>query len=176
MSYGRICAEYAMGKPRSQTTFSDDQALSWSEDARYATKLSGGARTVVAHGATPEESERRAARLWEAREKQILEVARRGADEGLRVAFEELALSWSSATSHLSSVTKLVEHPAYRQIIGLGPAVLPLMLRDLAENGRFWFPALSAITGENPVADDAAGDVGRMTEAWIDWGRANHLI
>lgn len=165
-----------MGKPRSQTTFSDDQALSWNEDARYATKLSGGARTVVAHGPTPEESERRAARLWEAREKQIAEVAQRGPDEGLRVAFEELALSWSSATAHWSSVTKLIDHPAYRQIIGLGPAVLPLMLHDLAQSERFWFPALSAITGENPVPDDAAGDVERMTEAWIGWGHANRLI
>ncbi len=165
-----------MGKPRSQTTVSDDEALLHGSSARYATKLSGGARTVVAHGTTPEESERRAARLWETREKKIAEAAETGTDEGLRVAFEELALSWSSGTAHLSSSTKLVEHPAYRQIIGLGPAVLPVMLHDLAENGRFWFPALNAITGENPVPDDAAGDVERMTEAWIEWGRVNRLI
>lgn len=165
-----------MGKPRSQTTFSDDQALSWTDNARYATRLSGGARTVVAHGATPEESKDRAARLWEARDKQIAEVAERGPDDDLRLAFEELALTWSSATAHLSSVTKLIDHPTYRQIIGLGPAVLPCMLRDLAENGRFWFPALSAITGENPVPDEAAGDIARMTEAWIGWGRANRLV
>lgn len=165
-----------MGKPRSKTTFRDDQGSSWSKTGHYATELSGGARTVVAHGATPEESQLRATRLWEARDRQIAEAAEHGSDEGLRVAFEELVLSWSSATAHLSSPTKLVEHPAYRQIIGLGPAVLPLMLRDLAENGRFWFPALNAITGENPVADDTAGDIERMTEAWIRWGHANGLI
>lgn len=102
--------------------------------------------------------------------------ARQATDEELRVAFEELALAWSAATAHLSSPTKLVEHPAYRQIIGLGPAVLPLMLRDLDTNGRFWFPALHAITGENPIPDDAAGDIDKMTEAWIGWGRANRLI
>lgn len=165
-----------MGKPRSQTTFSENDELSWSKAGPYATELSGGARTVVAHGATPEESERRAARLWETREKHIAEVAQHGTDEGLRVAFEELALSWSAATAHLSSPAKLVEHPAYRQIIGLGPAVLPLMLRDLAQTHRFWFPALNAITGENPIPDDAVGDVERMTEAWIGWGGANGLI
>lgn len=165
-----------MEKPSSRTTFSDDQALPWSRAVRYATTLSGGARTVVAHGATPEESEHRAARLWETRDKQLADAASQGPDEGLRVAFEELALAWSSGTGHLSSPTSLVQHPAYRQIIGLGPAVLPLLLRDLAENGRFWFPALNAITGENPVPDDAAGDVERMTEAWIGWGRANGLI
>jgi hypothetical protein len=70
----------------------------------------------------------------------------------------------------------MIEQPAYRQIIGLGPAVLPLLLRDLRETGRFWFPALNAITGENPVPDDAAGDVDKMTEAWMGWARANHLI
>jgi hypothetical protein len=165
-----------MGKPRSQTTFSDDDMLSRSDARRYATKLSGGARTVVAHGATPEESEHRAARLWETREKQIAEVAQHGTDEGLRVVFEELALSWSSATAHLSSPAKLVEHPAYRQIIGLGPAVLPLLLRDLVQTHRFWFPALHAISGENPIPDDAAGDIERMTDAWIAWGGANGLI
>lgn len=60
-------------------------------------------------------------------------------DERLRIEFEELVLTWSSGTAHLSSPTKLVEHPAYRQIIGLGLDVLPLLLRDLAESGRFWF-------------------------------------
>jgi len=165
-----------MGQPYSRTTFTDDEALERSKTGRYATKLSGGARTVVAHGATPEESEDRAAQLWDARDRQLAEVAQHGTDEGLRVAFEELALSWSSATAHLSSPAKLVEHPAYRQIIGLGAAVLPLMLHDLAQRRRFWFPALNAITGENPISDEIAGDIERMTDAWIEWGHANGLI
>ncbi|SRR5258707_7113687 len=91
-------------------------------------------------------------------------------------AFAELALKWSADTAHLSSPTELMEHPAYVRIIGLGPAVLPLLLRDLQESGRFWFPALHAITGENPVPDEAAGDVHRMSEAWLDWGRRNGLL
>ena len=165
-----------MGKPRSQTTFKDEVTSSWSTSRHYATTLSGDARTVVAHGDTPEESQIRATRLWETRDKHLVEAATHSPDEGLRVAFEELVLSWFTGTAHLSSPTKLVEHPAYRQIIGLGPAVLPLMLRDLSETRNFWFPALNAITGENPVPDDAAGDVERMTEAWIRWGRANGLI
>jgi hypothetical protein len=159
-----------MGKPRTQTTFRAD----WT--APYATRLSGGARTVVAHGATPEESQQRATQLWEARDRQIHDAARQTIDEGLRVVFEELALVWSAETAHLSSPAKLVDHRAYRQIIGLGPAVLALVLRDLSESGRFWFPALNAITGENPVPEDAAGDIERMTDAWLQWGRANDLI
>ncbi|HEV7921651.1 MAG TPA: hypothetical protein VGR02_12755 [Thermoanaerobaculia bacterium] len=157
-----------MGKPRSQTTFRDERGT--------ATELSGGARTVIAHGATPEESQQRAIRLWDARDRQLAEVATHGVDEGLRVAFEELVATWFSATAHLSSPIKVIEHQAYRQIIGLGPAALPLILEDLAENRRFWFPALQAITGENPISDAAAGDVDLMANAWIEWGRANHLI
>jgi hypothetical protein len=131
---------------------------------------------VVAHGATPEESQDRASRLWDARDRQIAEVAHDGVDEGVELAFEELALTWAAETAHLSSPAILLEHPAYRQIIGLGPRVLPLVLRDLAEHGRFWFPALAAISGENPVPDEAIGDVKRMTEAWLQWGRDNRLI
>lgn len=157
-----------MGKPRSQTTFRDEQGT--------ATRLSGGARTVIAHGATAEESQQRATRFWEARDRQLAAVAEQDLDDGIQVAFEELVTTWSAATAHLSSPLKLIEHPAYRQLIGLGPAVLPLILRDLAETRRFWFPALQAITGENPVPDDAAGDIERMSEAWIKWGRGNHLI
>lgn len=164
-----------MGKPRSQTTFRDENVSS-AKEGHYATRLSGGARTVVAHGSTPDESQRRAERLWEARDHQLTRATEHTDDEGLRVVFEELVLSWSAATAHLSSPTKIIEHPAYRQIIGLGPAVLPLLLRDLAENRRFWFPALHGITGENPIPDDAAGDIERMTQAWLDWGRANRLI
>ncbi|PYQ29249.1 MAG: hypothetical protein DMF56_13345 [Acidobacteria bacterium] len=131
---------------------------------------------MVAHGSTPEESKQRASQLWKTREKQIAEAAEQTVDEGLKVAFEELALAWSTETAHFSSPMKLMEHPAYRQIIGLGSAVLPLLLRDLAEHQRFWFPALTAITGENPVPPDAAGNIGRMIDAWVEWGREKNLI
>jgi hypothetical protein len=83
--YDRIRPVIPMAKPRAQTTFSEDDALSWSKAGPYATRLSSGARTVVAHGATAEESERRAARLWETRDKQLAEAARHGPDEGLRL-------------------------------------------------------------------------------------------
>ena len=111
--------------------------------------------------------------IW--RRKQIAQVAERDVDEDLRAAFEGLAEAWWMATAHLSSPNKLMENARYRQIIGLGPAVLPLLLRDLAKTQRFWFPALSAITGQNPVPDDAAGDIRRMADAWIEWGRQNGL-
>ena len=38
-----------------------------------------------------------------------------------------------------------------------------------------WFYALRAITGDNPVTNQIAGDVKKMTEAWVAWGRKRGL-
>lgn len=76
----------------------------------------------------------------------------------------------------LSSSTEKVMHPAYQRIIGLGPAVIPLVLRDLEQQGGHWFWALRALTGENPVKPEDAGQVRKMTESWLEWGRQRGLV
>lgn len=64
-------------------------------------------------------------------------------------------------------------HPAYQEIIRLGPEVIPLLLRDLEENHTHWFTALEAITGTNPVPPSASGKIPEMAEAWLCWARKN---
>ena len=54
----------------------------------------------------------------------------------------------------------------------MGSAVVPLVLSDLKKSRDDWFWALSAITGENPIIEADAGNVRKMTEAWLRWGRA----
>ena len=49
--------------------------------------------------------------------------------------------------------------------------VVPLILAELATEPDHWFWALHAITEENPVAPKDSGNVGKMTDAWIKWGR-----
>jgi len=90
--------------------------------------------------------------------------------------FQELAQHWRAETAHLSSVTKQVMHPSYQRIIGLGPAVLPILLQELGRESGYWFWALNAITGEDPVRPEDLGDVPRMTEAWLNWGKQHRLI
>jgi hypothetical protein len=34
-----------------------------------------------------------------------------------------------------------------------------------------WFVALKRIAGEDPVPPQARGDLDRMAEAWLSWGR-----
>lgn len=67
-------------------------------------------------------------------------------------------------------------HPAYQQIIGMGPEVVPLLLRDLAETESHWFWALRVITNDNPVPPEHRGRVDRMISAWLSWGMRNNLL
>ncbi len=86
--------------------------------------------------------------------------------------FSTLATTWKRETEHVSNVTKRILHPAYQKIIGMGEPAIPLILRDLLKNGPDdWFWALSAITDENPITKDMAGNMGEMTEAWLSWGK-----
>jgi hypothetical protein len=54
----------------------------------------------------------------------------------------------------------------------MGELALPYILQDPADNGPDdWFWALAAITDENPITEEIAGDMTAMTEAWLQWGR-----
>jgi hypothetical protein len=85
--------------------------------------------------------------------------------------FRRLEAAWRSATAHLSSPTKIIGHPAFQEIIGMGEAVVPFMLRDLAERPRLWVWALPTITGANPVPADDGGNIAKMTAAWLLWAQ-----
>ena len=90
--------------------------------------------------------------------------------------FRLLAERWRSETRFLSSTTDLAMHPAYQRIIGLGPAVIPLILADLAKEPDHWFWALRALTGEDPVSPNDRGNLAAMSEAWLKWGRENGYL
>jgi hypothetical protein len=87
--------------------------------------------------------------------------------------FRELARQWKEATQFVSSVTGMVTHPAYQQIIGMGREVLPLILAELRRKPDHWFWALQAITRENPVRPADRGRLQAMTQAWLDWAAAH---
>jgi hypothetical protein len=64
----------------------------------------------------------------------------------------------------------------YQRIIGMGLPVVPLILEELRREPDQWFWALEAITDENPVPAEDAGNVRAMADAWIEWGRQHgHL-
>lgn len=90
--------------------------------------------------------------------------------------FQRLASKWRDETAHLSSMTKLVMHPKYQSIVGLGPSVVPVLLRELRHNPDHWFWALQAITGEDPTRPEDAGDLQKMANAWLKWAEEKGLL
>jgi hypothetical protein len=91
--------------------------------------------------------------------------------ETLDSRFHRLADLWHAAVAHHSSSSIRNNHPAYQEIIGMGPAVVPLLLADLEKTGRSWFWALKVITGSNPVPAADRGDIAKATQAWLGWGK-----
>lgn len=90
--------------------------------------------------------------------------------------FRELADQWTRETAHVSSIPKVVMHPAYQQIIGLGHDVLPLLLRSLTDRPGYWFWALEMVARETPVTKEIAGQTKNMKRAWLDWGIERGLV
>jgi hypothetical protein len=100
-----------------------------------------------------------------------LDAPAREPNDALQEAFSALAERWRTETGDSSSIMRIIMHPAYQRIIGMGPAAIPLILDDLARTESHWFWALQSITGENPIPHHARGYVDRMAEAWLEWGR-----
>lgn len=105
-----------------------------------------------------------------------VEVLTYEADLPLSERFHELADKWQRETKHISSITKRVLHPSYQTILGMGGDVVPLLLRDLRDNRRPWFWALSHITQENPISPADAGRMDKMVAAWLLWGKKRGLL
>lgn len=90
--------------------------------------------------------------------------------------FRELVKIWAKETAYLSSITKIVQHPAYQEIISMGKDIVPLILNELKESPNFWFSALKTITGEDPTPPENRGKIKQMTQAWLNWGKNKGLV
>jgi len=91
--------------------------------------------------------------------------------ESVEQKFQRLAAVWRAETGHLSSITRMCNHPAYQEIIALGHDVVPSLLRDLEKEPEHWFAALRAITGAQPVPPEDRGQIDMMAEAWLRWAK-----
>ncbi len=89
----------------------------------------------------------------------------------LQRRFLDLATRWKQERGPLSSSALLAAHPAYQEIIALGPDVVPLLLAELELEPDHWFRALHALTGADPVPPESRGKLREMATAWLRWGR-----
>lgn len=87
--------------------------------------------------------------------------------------FAELTSEWKAKKQSLSSVTQIAMLPSYQQIIGMGPAALPLIFAELEREPDHWFWALASITGEDPVLAQHRGKIAMMARDWLGWAKAH---
>ncbi len=100
---------------------------------------------------------------------------RRRESNDLEVRFKRLVETWKEECPPSSRIEKLVMQPSYQQIIGMGPAAIPLILRELNESPDHWFWALQSIAGENPVQSANRGNLRAMIEDWNEWAKNHEL-
>jgi len=88
--------------------------------------------------------------------------------------FTRLADQWEKETLVISSITQIVGHPAYQEILKAGPSVIPFILERMKTKPGHWFAALYTLSGE----DAASGHdtVQGATEAWLEWGARKDLV
>lgn len=92
-------------------------------------------------------------------------------DLSVELRFRALAREWKTEARLASTPTQMFLLPSYQRIIGLGPKVIPAILRDLLREPNHWFWALAALSGENPVNTKDIGNVRAMTQSWLQWGK-----
>lgn len=94
----------------------------------------------------------------------------------IKSEIENLIALWQNETSHVSSVHQMISHPAYLQIIAKGQKALPYIFHELEKMPDYWFAALRAITGEDPVPENIRGDMKGMRDYWIGWAEAEGYV
>lgn len=98
------------------------------------------------------------------------------ATDPLYEKFKRLLSEWQEESMLMSSLTDMVMLQSYRAIIGMGPAAVRLILNELKHEPDYLFSALEAITEVNPVLSDDEGNLERMANDWIEWGRKEGVI
>ena len=97
-------------------------------------------------------------------------------DTRLKDEFNRLVTEWKVGRSRGADVTQMVDHPAYQQIVGLGEQAIPLILEELEREVDHWFPALRELTGTSPVPEESKGNLSKMRDAWLNWGKDEAYI
>ena len=83
--------------------------------------------------------------------------------------FSALADAWLNAQGGRAGLD--FSHEAYLQIMSMGPAVIPFLMRELEAETGHWFRALRAIVGFSPVPAEARQDFRAASHAWLQWGQ-----
>ena len=93
--------------------------------------------------------------------------------------FQELTAKWQGdfSLSISSNPTDCLKNDAFREIIAMGPAALPLILREYEATAHMeWAVALGQICGFSPVKPESRGKSDLVRNDWLEWGRKEGLV
>lgn len=90
--------------------------------------------------------------------------------------FHALASEWLRDTGIVSNPVEIFMHPAHVKLLGMGPEILPLVLKEVEKMSGHWFMILDAISPENPVTPEDETSPERTARAWIEWGKERGLL
>lgn len=88
--------------------------------------------------------------------------------------FRQLADAWRRDNRYRSSITRMVLHPAYQQIMQMREGALPFIFQELKTKGGHWFFALQTIT--NQTVGTPGDDFEIVRRAWLEWGQAHGYL
>jgi hypothetical protein len=97
----------------------------------------------------------------------------------IQTVFDDLISQWRKERGATSSITEIVMCRSHLRIIGMGPMAIPLILREMEDEGDdpdMWFVALQMLTGADPVTDDARGNFKKMAALWFDWAHRHEYV
>lgn len=93
----------------------------------------------------------------------------RASERDFVARFYELVKRWRRETLVISSIDQAIAHEAFQEIVEMGGAVVPLIIREIKTRPDLLVAALPMITREDPVSEQSRGDVVAMATDWIDW-------
>lgn len=91
-------------------------------------------------------------------------------EERLKHKYEHYYSMWFEATAHYSVTNDKLKHPTFKEILKLGPQIIPIILENMRNGKYIFFEALIILAKENPIKPEHLGDIEKMTQDWIDWG------
>lgn len=83
--------------------------------------------------------------------------------------FRRYLNAWKDSVAVASSIQEMVQDPSFISIVEMGRVALPLIKAELEREPSFLFLAAQQITEQNPVSPEKWGDVGAMSEQWVNW-------
>lgn len=98
---------------------------------------------------------------------EIIQPITEPAYDELTDAFNYHADAWEDAA--FLTMEEMFADEDYQRIIEMGPQVVPLILRRLQAQPRWWSPALIKLTGVDPTAGQARGRLAVERKAWLEW-------